>query len=124
MELIPDAIRIFVDDGAAAQSFYRDTLGLPLWVGAPELGYLVFDFEGLRLVVETGEPHEDESRPLVGRIVGLSFRVRDIHEAYRELQSRGVHFTGRPEKQHWGGTLAHFRDPAGNVLSLVEHPRG
>jgi len=23
------------------------------------------------------------------------------------------------QKQEWGGTLAHFEDPAGNVLTLV-----
>jgi predicted enzyme related to lactoylglutathione lyase len=33
--------------------------------------------------------------------------------------AKGVHFTAPPEKQEWGGTLAHFEDPAGNVLTLV-----
>jgi catechol 2,3-dioxygenase-like lactoylglutathione lyase family enzyme len=121
MELIPDAIRIFVGDATAAQSFYCDTLGLPLQAGSAELGYLVFNLAGLRLIVESADPNEDEGRDLIGRIVGLSFRVGDIQDAYRELQSRGVFFTGHPEKQHWGGVLAHFRDSAGNVLSLVEH---
>lgn len=122
MNLVPDAIRIFVDDATAAQLFYCHTLGFTLQAGSPELGYLVFNLEGLRLIVETADRQEEEERDLIGRIVGLSFKVRNIQDAYRELQGRGVHFTGHPEKQFWGGTLAHFRDSAGNVLSLVEHP--
>jgi uncharacterized glyoxalase superfamily protein PhnB len=39
------------------------------------------------------------------------------------LRSRGVAFTGEPEKQFWGGTLATFKDPAGNELQICEQPR-
>ena len=70
------------------------------------------------------DPDDDEGRALVGRIVGLSFRVEDIHRACRELEQRGVHFTGLPERQPWGGTLAHFCDSERNIFSLVEHPSG
>lgn len=40
------------------------------------------------------------------------------------LASRGVDVVGWPETQPWGGTLAHIADPDGNVLTLVEYPRG
>ena len=50
--------------------------------------------------------------------MGVSLRVDDIAAAYEELRSRGVEFETPPEKQPWGGTLAHFRDPCGNVLTL------
>jgi catechol 2,3-dioxygenase-like lactoylglutathione lyase family enzyme len=122
LELIADAIRIFVDDAAAAQTFYRELLGLPLHGGSPDQGYLVFGIGGVRLVVEAADSNDDESVSLVGRLVGLSFRVRDIQRAYRELESRGVVFAGAPERQPWGGTLAHFYDCSRNVLTLVEHP--
>lgn len=122
LELVPDAIRVFVNDAAAAQSFYRDVLQLPLRGGSPAQGYLVFRVGSLGLVVEVADADDDESFGLVGRLVGLSFRVRDIQRAHRELMSRGVVFVGAPERQPWGGILAHFSDPAGNVLTLVEHP--
>ena len=64
-------------------------------------------------------PPSDE-QALVGRFTGLSFTVPDIHAKHRELVDRGVHFTGQPELQFWGGTLATLRDPAGNELQLVE----
>lgn len=122
LELIPDAIRIFVDDAGAAQTFYREILGLPLNGGSPKQGYLVFGIAGVRLVVEAADPDDDESVGLVGRLVGLSFRVRGIQRAHRELESRGVVFVGAPARQPWGGTLAHFYDCSRNILTLVEHP--
>ena len=46
--------------------------------------------------------------------------VDDIEEQYKRLVAKGVVFTGRPEKQHWGGTLAHLKDLEGNVLTLMQ----
>ena len=48
---------------------------------------------------------------MVGRFVGVS--------AYETLAARGVDFVGPPEKQPWGGVLAHLRDPDGNILTLL-----
>jgi len=31
-----------------------------------------------------------------------------------------VEFTSEPTTQPWGGTIATFRDPDGNVLTLME----
>ena len=36
---------------------------------------------------------------------------------------RGVQFIEPPEKQPWGGVLAHLRDPDGNILTLLGQPR-
>src|SRR5262245_981519 len=124
LELTPDTVRIFVDDAVAALSFYRDLLRFSVRGGSPEQGYLVFGVAGLKLLVETADPDDDEGADLVGRLVGLSFRVRDIERAHRELVHRGVAFLGAPARQPWGGSLAHFYDSARNVLTLVEHPAG
>jgi uncharacterized glyoxalase superfamily protein PhnB len=56
----------------------------------------------------------------VGRFVGVSLEVTDIDATYRTLVERGVQFDAPPERQAWGGTLAHLRDPDGNVLTLLE----
>jgi predicted enzyme related to lactoylglutathione lyase len=60
----------------------------------------------------------------VGRFTGLSFSVPDIQSKYAELLSKGVTFSGAPEAQAWGGTLATFTDPAGNALQLVQARAG
>src|SRR3954469_23350293 len=108
MNLLPDTIRIFVRDIQCARSFYRDPPGLPLVSDGADQGYLLFAPGGLRILIEACDLSDEEGRELIGRFVGLSFRVPDVQEAYRELQSRGVEFDGVPESQPWGGTLAHL----------------
>lgn len=43
--------------------------------------------------------------------------------ADQTLLARGVEFLAPPQRMPWGGVLAHFRDPDGNVLTLVGAPR-
>lgn len=115
------AVRVFVRDLAAAESFYSRDLGLKLRGGGGGFGYCVFDAGQANLIVES-VPHDapQEDQVLVGRFTGVSFAVPDIEAAHRELVSRGVHFTGAPEHQSWGGVLATFRDPEGNQLQIVQ----
>ena len=109
-------VRVFVDDLAAARAFYGDTLGLAeLWDAGNAVGYAVGP---ATLIVEREDPAGPEG-DLVGRFLGVSFAVPDIAGSHRALAAAGVRFLGPPEPQAWGGTLAHFRDPAGNVLTLV-----
>ena len=49
----------------------------------------------------------------------LSLGVKDIHEAVRELQVRGVVTT--PIKEEPGGLLSYFKDPDGNELCLWQN---
>lgn len=112
------ALRIFVQDLPAARSFYADLLDLPvLW---DQEGSAFGLDAGISVIVEAvsdDEPEED--RALVGRFVGCSFQVDDIQGTYERLCAAGVRFHGAPTEQTWGGTLAHFDDPSGNVLTLV-----
>jgi predicted enzyme related to lactoylglutathione lyase len=115
--------RVFVRDISEAQSFYREKLGLELTAGSSEYGYCVFNAGNTQLVVESvaiDAPREDQV--LVGRFTGLSFTVANVHEKHRELTAAGVEFSGKPEKQFWGGILATLRDPAGNELQIVQQP--
>ena len=111
-------IRIFVDDLALARAFYADTLALPIiWeVSGTAIGFNA----GAQIIVEAVSPEaEPDDRALVGRFVGCSLHVDDIEKSYSDLATNGVEFTSPPEKQFWGGTLAHFKDPSGNVLTLL-----
>jgi predicted enzyme related to lactoylglutathione lyase len=117
--------RVFVSNLAAAKTFYAEQLGLALTADGSAYGYCVFQAGGMELVVESvAADAPEEERVLVGRFTGLSFTVPDIEARYRELLARGVSFTGSPEKQIWGGTLATFQDPSGNELQMVERPLG
>jgi len=121
MTLAPDTLRVFVSDISRAQPFYQDILGLPLARGGASQGYLLFKPAGINILVESCEANDREGRSLIGRFVGLSFRVQDVQQAYEELTSRRVAFSGAPEVQPWGGTLAHIYDPDRNILTLVSH---
>lgn len=119
-----NTVRVFVHDIESGKRFYGETLGLPMRADGSVHGYCVFRAGATGLVVEA-VPNDaaPADQILVGRFTGLSFEVPSAAVAYRELRSRGVVFTGEPELQSWGGTLATFKDPAGNELQICESPR-
>jgi catechol 2,3-dioxygenase-like lactoylglutathione lyase family enzyme len=112
--------RVFVRDIEKAKHFYSKSLGLSVKADGVADGYCVFDAGNSELVVEVvalDAPQEDQV--LVGRFTGLSFQVSDVYKKHKELVARGVEFSGLPEKQFWGGTLATLRDPEGNEIQIV-----
>lgn len=110
-----------VDDIAAAKKFYGETLGLEV---SEENGMLTLEIAGDRgTLVYPKEDHE----PAVFTI--LNFPVKEIEPAVDELTARGVEFEryegdlGTDEKGIFRGegpNIAWFRDPAGNILSVIE----
>ena len=119
-----NAVRVFVRDLAAAESFYSKNLGLPMRGGGGEFGYCLFDAGSTLLIVESvPKDAPDDEQVLVGRFTGLSFAVPDVESKHKELVARGVEFSGAPEPQSWGGVLATFRDPAGNELQIAQAKR-
>ena len=112
------AVRIFVTDWERAISFYSKTLEMAVAHRSDEWGWAQMATGEGQLATERVDPADDEGRALVGRFVGVSLEVPDIFATYKILAERGVDFVGPPEKQLWGGVLAHLRDPDGNVLTL------
>lgn len=116
--------RVFVHDIEGGKRFYGEALGLPMTADGSGHGYCVFQAGATALVVEAvPKDAAPADQLLVGRFTGLSFEVPSAAAAFRDLCSRGVVFTGEPEKQFWGGTLATFKDPADNELQICELPR-
>jgi predicted enzyme related to lactoylglutathione lyase len=111
------AVRIFTTQLDRARAFYGDVLGLGGRRDGP--GYSVFTLGDTDLVVETVAADDPEAVGLVGRFLALSFAVDDIGRAYADLRRAGVAFVAPPQREAWGGTLAHARDPDGNVFTLV-----
>lgn len=110
-----NAMRVFVDDLAKARAFYEKKLGWPVAFSDEKAGVIGYDL-GVTVIVENGDGHEPG---LVGRFTGVSIWVDDIDAAHKSLTKGGVAFDGPPEAMSWGGRLAHFKDPAGNTLTLV-----
>ncbi len=113
--------RVFVRDFDAAVRFYTETVGLPL-AFSDGANWAELDTGDAHLCLERSEAGDPEGEALVGRFVGVSLQVDDIQKTCDELAAAGVVFEGPPTTQPWGGALAHFRDPEGNVLTLLGSP--
>jgi lactoylglutathione lyase len=114
-------VKVFVTDLEKSLEFYTKTLGMELDFTDERHWAQFKSGEDVSLAIEKCDAgHVVQGSNVVGRFVGVTFMVDDIAETYEHLVGRGVHFTGPPEKQHWGGTLAHFKDLDGNVLTLMQ----
>lgn len=113
-----------VDDIASAREFYGETLGIEV-EELPPHGLLSLKIEGGNpVLVYPKEDHEPAGFTI------LNFPVDDIEQAVDELSSRGVELeryeatpmaTDERGIFRGGGPLiAWFKDPAGNVLSVIE----
>lgn len=116
------AVRVFVTDWERALRFYTETLGIPTTYRSDELGWAQLATGEGQLALERVTPGDEEGAELVGRYVGVSLQVADIHATHETLVKRGVEFVSPPRRQPWGGLLAHLRDPDDNVLTLLGAP--
>ena len=114
------AIRILVDDWPLACEFYEKTLNLPLKFKDENFGWAEFDVGGAMFGIERVEDNASpENKDLIGRFLGIFLQVKNTEDTYKDLVSKGVEFIAPPEKQAWGGVLAHFKDTSGNVITLM-----
>ena len=112
-----------VDDLEKAREFYGETLGLNTSVISEEGGVISLDLAGGRGTLVYQKP---DFVPATYTI--LNFPVDDIDEAVDELAARGVRFERydgfeQDEKgisRDQGPYIAWFKDPAGNVLSVLQ----
>ena len=116
-------INLAVRDYPRAIAFYRDVLGLRLLVEDSQFEFAQFDAGTVRFAV-VGGPQSKKLRDERGGDfhAGIAFCVPDIDAAYRTLAARGVRFTMTPSKQPWGGYMALFADPDGNIFYLDTMP--
>ena len=109
-----------VDDMDKAQEFYGATLGLKT---SMEHGLMTLHLAGDRPTLVYPKPDHTPANYTI-----LNFPVEDIDEAVDELGKRGVEFErydgfGQDEKgifRQEGPYIAWFKDPAGNVLSVLQ----
>lgn len=115
-------IRIFVTDWDRALRFYSETLEMRIATRSDAYHWAELDTGAAHLAIERLARDDPEHADLVGRFLGVSLAVDDVQATYERLIDRGVEFLEAPARMPWGGVLAHFRDPDGNVLTLVGAP--
>ena len=112
-----------VDDVPKAREFYAQTLGVEVTDEGD--GFAVHLAGGGNVFVyPKGDAHEPASFTV------LNFQVADVESAVAQLKERGVEFEryeGQPTETDEDGifrgegpTIAWFKDPAGNVLSVID----
>lgn len=112
-----------VDDLEAAKAFYEDTLGLE--VVTLDMGLLQLSLAGGNHVIVYPKP---DHAPATFTI--LNFPVGDIEATVDGLMAKGVTFEQYPEpiktnekgicRNDMGPAIAWFKDPAGNILAVLE----
>ena len=84
-------------------------------------GFMAFQFGDLRLTITNHSKVKGEAKDPLRIMVNLA--VDDIDSAYQRLLAKeAVEFLREPEIEHWGGYVATFKDPDGNVLQLLQQP--
>jgi predicted enzyme related to lactoylglutathione lyase len=112
-----------VDDIGKARGFYGDVLGLKVSVESEENGLITLHLAGGRDTLVYLKP---DFAPATYTI--LNFEVDDIDEAADGLSARGVSFERydgfeQDEKgiaRAAGPAIAWFKDPAGNIISVLQ----
>ncbi|HSS93285.1 MAG TPA: VOC family protein [Candidatus Dormibacteraeota bacterium] len=110
-----------VNDLAAAKNFYGEVLSVPL----EEIP------AGLRLKIGNGILVYPKPDHVPATYTMLNFRVDDIEKAVSELNGKGVAFENykgvtdekgiaRGIAHNRGPDIAWFKDPAGNILSVLK----
>jgi predicted enzyme related to lactoylglutathione lyase len=110
-----------VDDIDAAKRFYGETLGLKVTDGP--MGILNLELAGDRPTMIYPKPDFEPATYTI-----LNFPVDDVDAAVDELTSRGVEmerYDGFDQDDKGimrdnGPTIAWFKDPAGNILAVLE----
>jgi len=114
-----------VDDIEAAKRFYGGTLGLGFTVLSEEFGVSSIQLAGGRDTVVYAKP---DFVPATYTI--LNFEVDDIDSAVDELGAKGVElerYEGFEQDEKGiargpGPAIAWFKDPAGNILAVMQQP--
>ena len=110
-----------VDDIKKARMFYKNTLGLD--VRDNPMGLIELHLEGGTTVLIYPKPNHVPATFTI-----LNFPVKNIHSTVDQLAENGIVFEQYKElntdergiSHNEGPLIAWFKDPAGNILSLIE----
>jgi predicted enzyme related to lactoylglutathione lyase len=107
-----------VRDQDRALRFYTEKLGFRILTDqafSDRQRWIELSIPGADTGIVLFTPDGQEDR--IGTFVNTSWEVDNIDKTYRELQEKGVEFTGPPQKQPWG-TFVMMKDSEGNQIVL------
>src|SRR5215470_15007010 len=140
------SVTVFVRDLDRSIKFFVEQLGFPLVFHSrerPDRSWAVVAPPDGQANLTLAVPARDSADyKLIGRHTHIAFITEDVMAKFREWRARGVEFHGtprlkrlhharRPHDPHlpdsfdepsapiWGGVFSRFKDPDGNIFSLV-----
>ncbi len=114
-----------VNDIQKAKQFYGETLGIEVSDGM--MGLLELHIKGNNKILVYPKPNHTPASFTI-----LNFPVENIEETVKWLKEKGVAFESYDEPMKTdednifrggGPIIAWFRDPAGNILSVIEESK-
>jgi uncharacterized glyoxalase superfamily protein PhnB len=134
MDVKLQACFLSVDDHDAAIAFYRDALGFEVRndVGAKGMRWVTMGAPSqpeVNIVLEppAADPGISPSdRAAIadllakGVLRGLNFSTTDLQETFDRVQATGAEVVQEPMDQPWGTRDCAFRDPAGNLIRIIQ----
>jgi catechol 2,3-dioxygenase-like lactoylglutathione lyase family enzyme len=118
------AITLFVEDLAAAESFYERVFGRTAAFGDDSSAAFKFDNTLVNLVDTRAAAQViapvTAASPGAGSRFLLTIWVDDVDAACAELANQGVRLLNGPVDRPWGMRTASFTDPAGHIWELAQ----
>ena len=124
------SVPVFVSDQNRALEFFKNGLGFEVSLDqpmGPGVRWLTVTprkgaTEFILFPPEMAGQEAQEFNKRVGTWTGIVILSDDCRGDYEKMTSRGVSFKATPAQQAWGGWMAEFSDPDGNLFQLVERP--
>lgn len=111
-------ITLWTDNLERLFHFYHDTLRFNLH--SQHEDFIAFELGHVRFNIGLHDQVSGESKDPFRIMAHLG--VDDIHAEHRRLVVAGTEFLRPPEQEHWGGWVATFKDPDGNLLQMLQFP--
>jgi catechol 2,3-dioxygenase-like lactoylglutathione lyase family enzyme len=117
-------ITLFVEDLAAAKSFYQKVFGLPVAFEDPNSAVFNFDNMSVNLLVVSAAHGLIEPGTVAPGDAGSRFQftipVDSVDAVCAELKEVGVTLLNGPMDRVWGVRTASFTDPGGHIWEIAE----
>ena len=115
-------IILWTDDLIRLSSFYEKALGLkPHSVREDFIAYR-WDMGATDIRFSIGLHSKIQGSAKDPLRVMVNFNVRNIEDRVSKMKKAGTKFIRNPELEHWGGIVATFEDPDGNIVQLLQQP--
>lgn len=118
------AVTLFVEDLAAAKSFYGEVFGLPVVYEDDNSAVFRFGETLINLLRASEAPSLIAPATVAPLEAGVRHQftlgVEDVDQMCDELKRRGVELLNGPMDRPWGIRTASFRDPGGHIWEIAK----